>query len=261
MTEYEQVRPAHGQVGYLQLPALDVWRSAEFYAAVFGWQIERPHPSFTAPGLIGQWVADRSPAADAGPLVWISVDHIDGALEAVTANGGVVVTPPAPDDGVRWLSTIRDPAGNTIGIFQLWPRKGRPMSTEARPPVISVMLAVSDAAAAARWYRQALGATELWDLGSVVGLAVENAPFFLGEPENNGWETPAALGSRTVRIEVFVDDPDSFVARAVAAGADGSVDRIRDHQMPWGTHRQGGFVDPFGHKWLVGDRSPLTAHT
>jgi uncharacterized glyoxalase superfamily protein PhnB len=60
---------------------------------------------------------------------------------------------------------------------------------------------------------------------------------------------------------VFVDDPDSFVARAVAAGADGSVDRIRDHQMPWGTHRQGGFVDPFGHKWLVGDRSPLTSHT
>jgi predicted enzyme related to lactoylglutathione lyase len=117
MTEYEQVRPAHGQVGYLQLPALDVWRSAEFYTAVFGWQIERPHPSFTAPGLIGQWVADR-------PLVWISVDHIDGALEAVTANGGVVVTPPAPDDGARWLSTARDPAGNTIGIFQLGPREG-----------------------------------------------------------------------------------------------------------------------------------------
>ena len=27
------------------------------------------------------------------------------------------------------------------------------------------------------------------------------------------------------------------------------------HQAPWGTHRQGGFVDPFGHIWLVGDRS------
>jgi len=29
------------------------------------------------------------------------------------------------------------------------------------------------------------------------------------------------------------------------------------HQLPWGTHRQGGFTDPFGHKWSVGDRSPL----
>jgi uncharacterized glyoxalase superfamily protein PhnB len=43
----------------------------------------------------------------------------------------------------------------------------------------------------------------------------------------------------------------------VAAGADGSIDEIRDHQAPWGTHRQGGFIDPFGHLWLVGDKSPL----
>ena len=36
----------------------------------------------------------------------------------------------------------------------------------------------------------------------------------------------------------------------------GSVDKIRDHEAPWGVHRQGGFIDPFGHLWLVGDRSP-----
>jgi PhnB protein len=29
--------------------------------------------------------------------------------------------------------------------------------------------------------------------------------------------------------------------------------------MPWGAHRQGGFLDPFGHLWLVGDMSPLGA--
>jgi PhnB protein len=126
-------------------------------------------------------------------------------------------------------------------------------------PSISLMLAVSDAQAAARWYAEALGATRLWDLGSVVGLTIGGAPFFLGEPENNGWETPLKVGTRTVRVEVFVDDPDDFIGRAVAAGADG-VDPIRDHAMPWGIHRQGGFVDPFGHLWLAGDRSPLQAH-
>jgi len=124
-------------------------------------------------------------------------------------------------------------------------------------PVISVMLAVPDATAAMRWYAAALGADTLWDLGGVVGLSVAGAPFFLGEPEGNGWDTPAILGGRTVRVEVFVDDPDAFVARAVAAGAD-SDDPVRDHAMPWGPHRQGGFTDPFGHRWLVGDRSPLT---
>jgi PhnB protein len=130
------------------------------------------------------------------------------------------------------------------------------MTAEAHPPVISVMLAVPDAAAAARWYSEALDATELWNLGGVVGLTVAGAPFFLGEPENNGWDTPATLGSRTVRVEVFVDDPDGFIDRAVAAGADGSIDQ----KAPWGVHRQGGFIDPFGHLWLVGDRSPLRTY-
>ncbi|HWB36070.1 MAG TPA: VOC family protein [Rugosimonospora sp.] len=134
------------------------------------------------------------------------------------------------------------------------------MADNPAPPVISVMLAVPDASAAARWYAQALGATELWNLGGAVGLSVAGAPFFLGEPANNGWDTPATLGGRSVRVEVFVDDPDAFVARAVAAGADGSVDPIRDHEAPWGTHRQGAFLDPYGHKWLVGDRSPLLPH-
>jgi uncharacterized glyoxalase superfamily protein PhnB len=130
------------------------------------------------------------------------------------------------------------------------------MTADAHPPVVTVMLAVPDAATAARWYAQALGAAELWNLGGVVGLTIAGAPFFLGEPDNNRWDTPAALGSRTVRVEVFVDDPDGFTDRAVTAGADGSVDKIRDHQAPWGVHRQGGFIDPFGHLWLVGDRSP-----
>jgi PhnB protein len=127
-------------------------------------------------------------------------------------------------------------------------------------PLISVMLAVPDASAAAQWYADALGAAELWNLGGVAGLSVAGAPFFLGEPEHNGWDTPAALSSRTVRVEVFTDDPDGFIERAVSAGADGTVDEIRDHQTPWGIHRQGGFIDPFGHLWLVGDRSPLRAH-
>jgi PhnB protein len=125
---------------------------------------------------------------------------------------------------------------------------------------ISVMLAVEDAAAASRWYQRALGATELWSLGSVIGLEVVGAPFFLHEPTAMGFDSPAVIGRTTARVEVFTDDPDAFVARAVAAGADGSADEIRDHDVPWGVHRQGGFRDPFGHIWLVGDKSPLRPH-
>jgi uncharacterized glyoxalase superfamily protein PhnB len=121
---------------------------------------------------------------------------------------------------------------------------------------ISLMLGVADADAAVRWYREALGATVLWDIGGVAGLAIEGAEFFVGEAGNT-WHTPEALGGTTTRVEVFTDDPDAFVARALAAGADGE-DPVRDHQTLWGRHRQGGFSDPFGHRWLVGDMSPLS---
>jgi PhnB protein len=127
----------------------------------------------------------------------------------------------------------------------------------SNPPLISVMLAVPNAADAARWYGEAMGAEELWNLGSVIGLSIAGAPFFLGEPANNGWNDPVRLGMPSARVEVFCDDPDAFVARAIAAGARGRTAPPRDHAMPWGPHRQGSFVDPFGHLWYVGDRSPL----
>jgi uncharacterized glyoxalase superfamily protein PhnB len=122
---------------------------------------------------------------------------------------------------------------------------------------VSLMLAVPSAQQAADWYEHALGATRMWDLGSVVGLQIDGAPFFLHEPTSHGFHSPPSPGETTVRVEVFSDDPDAFVARAVAAGADGSADEVRDHEVPWGVHRQGGFTDPFGHIWLVGDFSPL----
>ena len=137
----------------------------------------------------------------------------------------------------------------------------RRTTADASGPVISLMLAVPDAPTAVDWYKKALGATELWNLGSVVGLEIAGAPFFLHEPTSNGFDSPAAIGTTTVRVEVFVDDPDTYVERAIKAGADGALDPVRVHEMPWGTHRQGGFHDPFGHKWLVGDKSPLTLRT
>lgn len=126
--------------------------------------------------------------------------------------------------------------------------------------VISVMLAVTNAPDAVAWYEKALGATVLWSLGSVAGLEIQGAAFFVGEPANNGWESPEKLGTTSTRVEVFCEDPDGFIARAVQAGANGSIDKIRNHEAPWGIHRQGGFIDPFGHRWLVGDKSPLNRH-
>src|SRR6266704_4221740 len=124
--------------------------------------------------------------------------------------------------------------------------------------VISVMLIVPDAPRAIDWYTTALGARELWNLGGVAGLDLDGAAFFLHEvnPLNPTETSPEQAGATSTRIELFVDDPDQLVARALAAGATPAAP-VEDHEVPWGTHRQGGFTDPFGHNWSVGDKSPL----
>jgi PhnB protein len=152
----------------------------------------------------------------------------------------------------RLLRMRINPAG-VVAAAHTAPRpfKEHPMSTH-----ISLMLAVDDATEAAAWYQRALGATQLWSLGGAVGLEIDGAAFFLREP-TAGFVTPAANEKTTARVEFFVDDPDSFVRRAIEAGADSSADEVRDREAPWLIRRQAGFRDPSGHTWLIGDKSPL----
>lgn len=109
-------RLVHGQVCYLQMPAVDSARAAAFYAAVFGWQTEHPYQDFESPGLIGQWVQGRPAAPDAGPMIWIHVADLDETLARAVEHGGEIIDPPSPDGPTRILATILDPEGNTIGL-------------------------------------------------------------------------------------------------------------------------------------------------
>jgi predicted enzyme related to lactoylglutathione lyase len=113
MTERSLV---HGQVCYLQLPAVDAARAAAFYEAVFGWQTEHPYQDFVSPGLIGQWVPGRPAAPDAGPMIWIAVADLAETLDQVMQHGGEVRDPPSPDGPDRTLATIADPEGNLVGL-------------------------------------------------------------------------------------------------------------------------------------------------
>jgi predicted enzyme related to lactoylglutathione lyase len=111
----QELRP--GGVCYLQIPTTDVTRSATFYGTIFGWNVAPPDAGFEAPGLIGQWVTDRPVGSGTGPLLWISVDHLQDALEQAPLSGGTVLQPPSPD-GSRMLATITDPDGNELGLAQ-----------------------------------------------------------------------------------------------------------------------------------------------
>lgn len=135
-------------------------------------------------------------------------------------------------------------------------------ATQTDRASVSVMLIVPDAPAAVSWYKTALGAAELWNLGSVAGLQLCGAPFMLHEavPGRKTESSPIEAGLTTTRIEVFVDDPGRLIEQAAQAGAT-DVRPLASHEVPWGAHQQGGFTDPFGHRWSVGDRTPLQSHS
>src|SRR5947209_4198441 len=111
-----------GGLSYLRIPAPDPRGSAAFYAAVFGWTVnaDRDHPSFEdgSGHVIGHFMADLPVAGEAGVLPYVFVESVDEALEKVTAHGGEVATAPSPE-GNRRVATLRDPAGNVIGVWQL----------------------------------------------------------------------------------------------------------------------------------------------
>jgi len=129
-------------------------------------------------------------------------------------------------------------------------------------PQISPMLAVADGAAAIEFYEAAFGAEVLWQLDSgghiVAGLSIHGAPFFLAtESPAYGTRGPATAGFTTVRIELFVDDPEAAHRRTLAAGAvvrSPVVEHTHETTGPRPIRRmlQGGVVDPSGHLWLIG---------
>jgi PhnB protein len=59
--------------------------------------------------------------------------------------------------------------------------------------------------------------------------------------------SPRTIGGATGRTLLVVEDPDSVVRQAVAAGATESSPVTNEHG--W---RLGRIVDPFGHEWEIG---------
>ncbi len=111
-----------GKICYIEIPAINVSESAQFYQRVFGWQIRQHDDGSTAfddtvGGVSGMWVLGYPPSRVPGLLVSIMVASVETTLEAIIAAGGEVVQPVNPDEReIRAL--FRDPAGNVLSVYQ-----------------------------------------------------------------------------------------------------------------------------------------------
>ena len=117
------VTHANGKICYLEIPAVDVERSAAFYEQVFGWTLRRRGDGAlafddTTGEVSGSWVTGRPPStADPGLLVYIMVDDAAATVAAIPAHGGTIVQE-IGDDAPEITARFKDPAGNLLGIYQ-----------------------------------------------------------------------------------------------------------------------------------------------
>jgi len=123
---------------------------------------------------------------------------------------------------------------------------------------VTPYLIVDNAAAALDFYRNALGAQELFRLPMPDGNGGEkigHAEMRIGDSTvmlSDEWPGMDALGPRTrggatTAFMIYVPDADAAFQRALDAG--GRADRPVEDQF-WGD-RSGTIVDPFGHKWTL----------
>ena len=115
-------------------------------------------------------------------------------------------------------------------------------------------LICAGAAKAIDFYVKAFGATESARLpgpdGRLMHAAVrigDSTVMLVDEMPEWGALSPKSLKGSPVTIHLYVDDVDSFVARAVKAGAKVTMP-VED--AFWGD-RYGKLEDPFGHHWSV----------
>jgi uncharacterized protein len=115
--------PTNGKICYVEMPAADIARSAEFYKRVFGWKMRTRGDGAiafddTVGGVSGSFVLGRPPSSGKpGLLMYVMVDSVAAALDAVVASGGGVVQPVGAD-APEITARFSDPAGNVIGLYQ-----------------------------------------------------------------------------------------------------------------------------------------------
>jgi len=115
-------------------------------------------------------------------------------------------------------------------------------------------LSIKGAANAIEFYKKAFGATELMRLSQPDGrighaeLRIGDSRLMLADefPEMD-FRSPHSIGGTAVMLHLYVEDVDTVVGRAVAAG--GKV--LRQVQDQFYGDRSGTVADPYGHVWNV----------
>ncbi len=130
------------------------------------------------------------------------------------------------------------------------------MTKEYSQPFFAPQLFINNGVKDISFYANALGATEQLcfynDDGSihVAQLSIDGAIFHVHEVMRPPFFSPEKHNGTTTLIGLFVSDVDAVMNKAIEAGA---VETNPPKDYEYG-YRQGEFIDPFGHHWVIQKR-------
>lgn len=247
---------------WFDLMSTDPARAADFYGALFGWEVEAPREEFGGYQnftLGGHRVAGLSPFMDGAGApsdvwsIYLRTADAEATAAAAQAAGAQVIVPPMAVGDEGTMLVVADPAGAAIGFWQpnehvgyrQWGEHGAPYwfecmskdyaaSTEFYPKVIDVSLlevgtgGAPDAVGPDHYSQMMFGEMGYAGIMDAATLFPAEVPSF--------WQ-----------VYITVDDIDATVATATELG--GSV-LMAGEDTPYGTLAS--LKDPFGAVFNLG---------
>jgi predicted enzyme related to lactoylglutathione lyase len=155
-------------VALVVLAANQLAASGEFYARLFGWQVEpfsAELAGVVAPGGPTAALRANVPSGFPGMVPYLGVRDVEAMLARVVAAGGAIERAPWSLPGVGKLARFKDPSGTIYGLTDALTPGGHPhipmpLGSNPRPPagaICSLEMYAADGAAAGRFFGELFG--------------------------------------------------------------------------------------------------------
>ena len=125
----------HGVV-HFEIPASDPDKLSQFYAQLFGWNIQKMPMGegmdyyMTSTVESDEQGMPKQPGAINGgmfkrmdpnqkPINYVNVESVDEYVAKAKSLGATVITEKMPVPGMGWFAHLMDPDGNAFGVWQV----------------------------------------------------------------------------------------------------------------------------------------------
>ncbi|MBA2955177.1 VOC family protein [Nocardioides sp. MAH-18] len=218
---------AQGTPSYAELVTPDQQSAKAFYASLFGWELEDVpmgdmgiYVTVSKDGAAVAGISGPMPGMEDHPAWWgvyLTVDDVDAVTAKVAAAGGRVDAEPFDVFDMGRMSSIADPTGARVNLWQPGTSIGTELANEPGTPIWNEVL-TTDVDRATAFYADVLGVS--WEAMGVEGAPPYTCLMVEGRPVGGAMALGPEMEGVPPHWNVYfnVESTDDTVARATELG-------------------------------------------